>query len=54
MGIYDTGAQFEVVCKRCGAVFWVIRNFGGGIRRQDNENSNPARCRCGSLQLEIY
>ncbi len=54
MSIHDEGAQFEVICKRCGARFWVIRNFGGGIRRRDDENSNPAKCHCGSLQLELF
>lgn len=54
MSIRDTGTQFEVICKRCGARFWVIRNFGGGIRRQDNENCNPAMCSCGSRQLELF
>ena len=54
MSIHMSGDQFEVICKRCGARFWVIRNYGGGIRRQDNENNNPAMCHCGSLQLEVY
>ena len=52
--IYDTAAEFEVKCKRCGKVFVVIRNAGGGIRRSDNERSNPATCSCGSMQLEVY
>lgn len=55
MGIHDTGAQFEVICKRCKKRFFVIRNWGGGIRREDyGNNSNPAKCDCGSLQLEVY
>ena len=54
MSIHDTGAKFEVICKRCKKRFWVIRNWGGGIRRADNESINPAKCDCGSLQLEIY
>ena len=54
MSIYDKDAEFEVICKRCGKRFWVIRNFGGGIRRRDNEQINPAKCSCGSLKLEIY
>jgi hypothetical protein len=54
MSIYEGGATFEVICKRCGARFWVIRNWGGGIRRQDNERCNPAKCHCGSLSLEVY
>ena len=52
MEIHVEGARFEVICKRCGAKFWVIRNFGGGIRRLDGEN--PALCYCGSRQLEVY
>ena len=52
--IHDTGAAFKVICKRCNHTFYVIRNWGGGIRRQDNENSNPAKCNCGSRQLEVY
>jgi len=52
--IQQTGARFEVVCKRCGEKFEVIRNWGGGIRRADNPNSNPAICKCGSRQLEVY
>lgn len=54
MSIHLSGAQFEVVCKRCKTRFWVIRNFGGGIRRRDNENCNPAMCDCGSMQLEVF
>ena len=54
MSIYDSGAEFEVICKRCGKRFWVIRNFGGGIRRRDRQGSNPAKCNCGSLSLEVY
>ena len=49
-----TGAVFTVICKRCKTKFKVIRNWGGGIRRQDNEKSNPAMCRCGSRQLELF
>lgn len=54
VNIHTTGAVFTVVCKRCKKEFKVIRNWGGGIRRQDNENSNPAICSCGSRQLEVY
>lgn len=54
MSIHHSGDGFEVICKRCGKRFWVIRNWGGGIRRRDNENINPAMCNCGSLQLEVY
>lgn len=54
MSIHDTGTHFEVICKRCKARFWVIRNGGGGIRRSDNENCNPAMCHCGSRQLEVF
>ena len=50
----NTGDKFEVICKRCQKRFWVIRNFGLGIRRADNENINPAKCNCGSYQLEIF
>ncbi len=53
----NTGDTFEVICKRCKERFWVIRNWGGGIRRSDNENINPARCtryKCESFQLEIF
>jgi hypothetical protein len=52
--IHETGAMFEVICKRCKERFEVIRNWGGGIRRRDNENCNPAICKCGSRQLEVY
>jgi hypothetical protein len=54
MSIHDVGAKFEVICKRCKTRFWVIRNWGGGIRRADDERCNPAKCHCGSLQLELY
>lgn len=54
MSIYDTDARFEVICKRCRKRFWVTRNWGGGIRREDVTNSNPAQCVCGSLQLEVF
>lgn len=56
--IYREGAKFDVVCKRCGKRFEVVRNWGGGIRReyrgQFDPGSNPAKCICGSRQLEIY
>ena len=53
--IHHTGATFTVICKRCDTKFRVIRNFGGGIRRADNENINPAKCpQCGSRQLEVW
>lgn len=54
VNIHDEGARFDVVCERCGARFTVIRNWGGGIRREDNQNVNPAVCKCGSRQLELY
>ena len=57
MGDTDrTGAQFEVICKRCKHRFIVIRNWGGGIRREGGKynNSNPAKCDCGSRSLEIF
>jgi len=49
-----SGARFYVICKRCRSKFMVIRNWGGGIRRADDQNVNPAKCTCGSLQLEVY
>ena len=52
--IYQTDAEFEVICKRCGKQFTVIRNWGGGIRRQDDQNCNPAKCTCGSRSLEVF
>jgi NAD-dependent SIR2 family protein deacetylase len=51
--IHTTGAVFTVICKRCKEKFEVIRNWGGGIRRQDN-GENPAVCKCGSRQLEVF
>jgi len=54
MSIQDTGARFEVICKRCQKRFWVRRNWGGGIRREGAHESNPAQCSCGSLQLEVF
>ena len=56
MDIHSEGAEFEVVCKRCGKKYNVIRNWGGGIRI-DYPNwarSNPAQCTCGSRQLELW
>jgi hypothetical protein len=57
--IYTEGATFEVICKRCSKKFEVIRNWGGGIRRDRGSfgqplGSNPAICNCGSRQLEIF
>lgn len=52
--IQVSGTRFMVICKRCGEKFEVIRNWGGGIRRADNENINPATCKCGSRQLELF
>jgi hypothetical protein len=52
--IRESGCCFEVMCKRCKEKFRVIRNWGGGIRRADNENINPAKCNCGSMKLELY
>lgn len=57
MNIQDmkTGECFKVICKRCSRVFSVIKNsYDSGIRRADNQGINPARCHCGSLQLELY
>lgn len=58
MGIYDTDASFDVICKRCDKQFQVTRNFGGGLRRDDKLPqtglNNPALCDCGSRQLEVY
>ena len=51
--IRDTGSRFKVICKRCKDVFEVIRNWVGGIRRVDNENCNPAICKC-SCHHEMY
>lgn len=50
------GAHFDVLCKRCGKKFEVIRNWGGGIRRDypSHLRSNPAKCECGSRQLELF
>jgi len=52
------GAKFDVVCKRCDKRFEVVRNWGGGIRREYKNGfqagSNPAKCSCGSIQLEPY
>lgn len=51
-------AHFTVLCKRCNKKFGVIRNWGGGIRRQNlhfgHPRCNPAICDCGSRSLEIY
>ena len=54
MNLMQEGQRFKVKCLRCNNVFEVIRNWGGGIRRADNENINPARCKCGAYKLEIY
>lgn len=54
MNIHETGARFIVICKRCGAKIMVVRNWGGGIRRVDDERINPAKCYCGSQQLEVW
>lgn len=53
MSIHDTGARFEVICKRCQRKFMVIRNFGGGIRCEIGDK-NPVICECGSRQLEVF
>ena len=55
--INSEGARFTVICKRCEKKFEVIRNWGGGIRRERKDwmpESNPAKCECGSRQLELY
>jgi len=55
--IYREGARFDVICKRCKRRFEVVRNWGGGIRREyavGHQGSNPALCICGSRQLEVY
>ncbi len=58
MDIHSEGAHFRVACKRCDKDFEVVRNWGGGIRREyqgsGRPGSNPAICDCGSRQLEIY
>ena len=55
--IYKTDAHFDVICKRCGKKFTVIRNWGGGLRREQCNNKdhyNPAKCDCGSQSMEIF
>ena len=54
MSIHTEGAHFDVICKRCESKFEVIRNWGGGIRRSTHDRSNPAKCSCGSINLEVY
>ncbi len=57
MSIHETGARFDVLCKRCGQKFEVIRNWGGGIRREGPQFgtvANPAECTCGSKALELF
>ncbi len=57
MNINLTGAKFTVICKRCGKKFEVVRNWGGGIRREyqgRTPESNPAKCDCGSRKLELF
>ena len=55
ISIRESGCLFEVCCKRCNHKFRVIRNWGGGIRRADNENINPAKCpSCGSMKIEVF
>ena len=55
--INSEGARFDVICKRCQTKFEVVRNWGGGIRRDftgKHKGSNPAQCNCGSRQLELF
>jgi len=57
--IYQTDAEFEVICNRCKAKFFVRRNWGGGLRREGkgvdrNGNPKPAMCDCGSRNLEVF
>ena len=55
--IHSEGARFIVICKRCNKKFEVVRNWGGGIRREFtgvHQGSNPAICDCGSRQLELF
>ncbi len=55
MSIHSEGAKFDVICKRCQNKFEVVRNWGGGIRRDGKYNrSNPAKCSCGSMALELF
>ena len=57
MNINHEGARFIVICKRCKRKFEVIRNWGGGIRRESSgvhPDGNPAICHCGSRQLELF
>lgn len=51
---FREGDNFEVICKRCGIKFFVIKNWGGGIRNYQNQKINPAQCSCGSYQLEVF
>ena len=54
--IYREGAEFTVICKRCDKKHQVVRNWGGGMRidHPSRNRSNPAKCSCGSMQLEVY
>ncbi len=54
--IYCEGDKFKVICMRCKIVFEVIRNFGGGVRREgvSEDKQNPAICDCGSRKLEVF
>jgi len=55
MDIHRDGARFTVICKRCQKKFEVVRNWGGGIRREYGVYaSNPAKCNCGSMSLELF
>ena len=54
MNIREEGAVFLVICTRCNAKFKVIRNWGGGVCRYDDQNINPALCTCGSRRLEVF
>jgi hypothetical protein len=51
MDLNSEGAVFTVMCKRCQEKFEVTRNWGGGIRTY---TENPAKCKCGSRQLELF
>lgn len=53
--IHREGARFKVICQRCGHIFEVIRNWGGGVRLAKDERVNPAHCpKCESKLLEVY
>lgn len=57
--IYETDAEFEVICTRCKRQFMVLRNWGGGLRRDGKGcgrggHPKPAQCDCGSHVFEVF